>query len=207
MCRSAVSFAAALLLSTLAAVSAGAADTSASAGAAPHAGAKASAGHPHLARSERKEEIVEDSSTSSPPPQRSEEPQPAASEDFTERDRAAIMRGRNAPARPAVDPTQSLTMPELPMSALLYALLAIGVGLHMLGRLKKKATTETVREWSDTVEMPDKPVLEAAPPRVTTPPKAERVPAVQSVQRVRTGRMRGDLPPVPAARGGFGRRG
>lgn len=206
MHRSAVSFAAALLLSSLAAASAGAADTSAGAGIAPHADAKASAAQPHLARSEGKEEVVEDSSTGKPP-QRSEEPAPAGSEDFTERDRAAIMRGRNAPARPAVDPTQTFTMPELPMSALLYALLAVGIGLHMLGRLKKKATTETVREWSDAIEMPDKPVLEAAPSRVTTPPKAERVPAVQSVQRVRTTRMRGDLPPVPAARGGFGRRG
>lgn len=206
MCRSAVSFAAALLLSSLAAASAGAGDGPAVAFTAARAGATDQAALPRLARSASKEEIVEDGEAKAPP-QRAEESEPAASEDFTERDRAAIMRGRNAPARPALDPTQTFAMPELPMSALLYALLAIGIGLHMLGRLKKKATTETVREWSDAVEMPDKPALEAAPPRVTTPPKAERLPAVQSVQRVRTGRMRGDLPPVPAARGGFGRRG
>lgn len=195
----------AVLLTIFAAVPAGAGDRAAGDTAAATSGATAM---PSLARSERKEEIVEDDAGAAPqPPRPSEAPAPATTEDFTERDRAAIMRGRAAPASQAISQPQAFTMPELPMSALLYALLAIGIGLHMLGRLKKKATTETVREWSDAVEMPDKPVLEAVPPWVTTPPKADRVPAVQSVRRVRTARLRGDLPPVPAARSGFGRRG
>lgn len=208
MCRRTPT-AVALLLSMLAAATASAGERPAEEAVARGAGVTTQTTVPLLHRSERKEEIVEEGAgerpqerSAAPPPAPGSEP----AEDLVARDRAAIMRGRNAPAPQALNQPQPFTMPELPMSALLYALLAIGVGLHMLGRLNKKANTETVREWSDAVEMPGKPVIEAAPPRVTTPPKAERVPAVQSVQRMRAARPRGDLPPVPNARGGFGRR-
>lgn len=130
---------------------------------------------------------------------------PRASETATPQPRAVVRqdpglgRGR--------EPATPLSIPDLPMSAVLYALLAIGIGLHMIGRLRNKATTETSPDWSERVELPDKLAAAAAPSLVASPPQAERGPAVQSVQRVRSGRMRGNQPLVPSARGGFGRRG